>query len=281
MKKFILLFGFLASFNSHAGGGTVGNGGDAYVMDFIATGERIAKWLEAENINDLSGLSAASFIKTLRSAKISSTETPIVLDGIEKDALNTPTTGEIVLNRSRWKSIDSDFRRIGIVIHEILGLMNINDLSYKVSIPLASRITGMDPKKTPFFKISYTCDSYAVAKKINGTILRDIQRVIVGYNPSATGIQGLTHTIDGHTYYMGANVATGKNVSNPESEFWVVEYYLASSPMTPSLNFKILGTSSFYAHGSELPPNFSLPFNQIFSPDAKTEISFNLVCKLN
>lgn len=284
MKKIILLFAVFASLSSYArGGGTVGNGGDAYVMDFIATGERIVKWLEVESINDLSGLSAASFSKALKSAKISSSEASLLLEGIEKDAINNPITGEIVLSRGRWKNIANDFQRIGIVIHEILGLMNINDLSYKVSIPLASRITGVDLKKTPFFKTSFTCDSYAVAKKSNGTMLRDIQRVIVGFNPSAIGIQGLTHTIDGHTYYMGVHAGAGKgmDVRNLDSEYWKVEYYLASSPMTPALEFKVLGTSSFYAFESELPPKFSLPFGQVFWPDVTTEVSFNLFCQLN
>lgn len=280
MKQFILLLGILISFRTYAGGGTVGNGGDSYVMDFIATGERVAKWLEAERINELSGLNAESFAKTLKMAKISSVEAPLILDGIEKDAINIPSTREIALNRSRWKSINNDFRKVGLVIHEVLGLMKINDEGYKISIPISSRITGVDPKKTPFFKVNYTCESTALAIKANGTELRDVQRAVVGYNPSAIGIQDLIHNIDGHTYYMGADIVAGSGIdeSDLKSEYWAVEYYWLASPIR---DLKALGTSTFYAVGNELPPKLILPFSQEFAPDTQTKISFKLTCKRN
>lgn len=264
---------------AYAGGASDSGGGDSYVIDFIATGERVSQWLSVQKINDISGLSAEKFESTLKSAKITSTEAPLLLDEVEKDAINYPSEGKIVLNRSRWNFIDADFRKVGIVIHELLGLMKIDDQGYKVSIVLSSKITGVNPKNVPFFKVNYTCESYAFAQKDKGSNLVDSQKVLTGYNPSFTGMQGVIHHIDGKIYYMAVDIMAEMDSANPNDKNWKVDYHWLSEPLNP--NFKILGTSSFYAIGSELPPKFSLPFYQSLKPDDQTTISFRLTCKQN
>lgn len=45
MRNLILLVGVLISLNSHSGGGTVGNGGDAFASEFVLTARMTANIL--------------------------------------------------------------------------------------------------------------------------------------------------------------------------------------------------------------------------------------------
>lgn len=129
----LVLFGLLFK-NVYAGDG-VGNGGDGLAAEFILTAKDAFRILqnkpEVTQFLSLDKLSMA-----IANTKVSSTKEPLILNGVEVDAINYPDQQLIKINRLRWMDLRDSNRtltRFNLVIHEYLGMIGINDHQYSIS----------------------------------------------------------------------------------------------------------------------------------------------------
>lgn len=146
MRLFILIIGALLSLNSHAGGGIVGNGGDAYSAEFVLTARLSLKILKERDLSGVREFDIDKFAGVIESTEIHSDST-LVLNGHEVDAINYPSQKLIMINRSRWSQIRGEngtVARFNLVLHEYLGIMRADDSTYAISAEL---IKLMSPAK--------------------------------------------------------------------------------------------------------------------------------------
>lgn len=139
MKKNLLIITWILLLNSLsavAGVKEVGNGGDVYALQFIAMAEKALLYLqnsESPDVN-LTDLSAA-----IEATKVESTIQVLILQGVKKDALNFPGERRIIFNSQRWASMVTE-EKLALVLHEYLGILRIEDASYKISKKLLSEV---------------------------------------------------------------------------------------------------------------------------------------------
>jgi hypothetical protein len=124
--------------------GQEGHGGDIAVAQFIEHSDKLISDLSRLPSNDLpSPLFIQEYERAARLTKISSTDSPITIDGIEVDAVNFPDVDNprIILNRNRWLDPRPSFvwRRL-LVLHEYLSIMGYRDSRYEISRPLIIKI---------------------------------------------------------------------------------------------------------------------------------------------
>lgn len=117
---------------SDGGSTNVGNGGDSYVIEFIATGRGIARALKAGHLSFLP-VDAAKFAACIETAEVASVEKTL-LNGVEVDAINYPGENRIEVSRSRWQvNRRAVNHRFAVVLHEYLGLMGVKDKKAELS----------------------------------------------------------------------------------------------------------------------------------------------------
>lgn len=112
-----------------------GGGGDSWGMEFSVATQQVLDYLTAEpqSLVDLDRLRSM-----VSQTSIESSDLPLALNGMPKDAINYPDLRKIVFSRSSWSAI-SDEARAALVLHEFLGLLKIDDTGYKISkLALAS-----------------------------------------------------------------------------------------------------------------------------------------------
>jgi hypothetical protein len=133
MKTVFILFAILlctiASTAFGAEGNELGNGGDLVSQEFIAAGRRLVDDLRAKpdpRIPDVDKLAAA-----VEAVKVTSTSS-LTLHGAEVDAINYPEELEIDVNRPRWQAASPE-KHASLVLHEYLGIIQVNDLHYEIS----------------------------------------------------------------------------------------------------------------------------------------------------
>lgn len=140
-----LSLAFLLSILFHANakaGNELGNGGDLVAQEFIAAGRQVLNELRRKpnpRIADMERL--ATLIET---AKVSSQDT-LLLDGKSVDAINYPKEKRIEVNRERWLKA-AGAKRASLVLHEYLGLMEIQDDNYAISGSYASAFASPEEK---------------------------------------------------------------------------------------------------------------------------------------
>jgi hypothetical protein len=139
--------------NSYAGDG-VGNGGDGLAAEFILTAKDAFRILknkpESAQYLDLDKLSMA-----IANTKVSSSKEPLILNGIEVDAINYPRRQLIVINRARWLDLRHSNRtltRFNLVVHEYLGIMGIDDHQYNISESIVKIMNPSQYNTSKFWK---------------------------------------------------------------------------------------------------------------------------------
>jgi hypothetical protein len=137
-----MLIGLLGcdSKKQSVGGDGVGNGGDAIAMEFRLTAEHAISRAETNDIN-MYNLNYQYLRNVLKNSNIVTTNTPLTLNGDEKDALNFPSTMKIKVNRSRFSSYTESLAKEALALHEVFGLAGISDAKFEKS----SRLIGYDP----------------------------------------------------------------------------------------------------------------------------------------
>ncbi len=125
MKALILLLLSTPGF----AGNELGNGGDLVAQEFIAAGRKLVQELRAKpdpRIPDVEKLA-----KMVETVKVSTAET-LTLHGNEVDAINFPEERHIDVSRSRWRDYGAG-KRASLVLHEYLGVLNVDDKQYEIS----------------------------------------------------------------------------------------------------------------------------------------------------
>jgi len=127
---------FAASF-----GHDQGNGGDGYSLQFVGVGKKIVQYLKYQKTD----LNIDALQEALDSTRVESTTEFLTLNGLPKDALNYPRQKRIVFNRGRWDAISRD-EKPALVLHEYLGILGMEDASYKYSKSLIGEFAVANPK---------------------------------------------------------------------------------------------------------------------------------------
>lgn len=129
MKYAILIY---ISFSPLAlAGNELGNGGDGFAQDFVATGRGMVAELRDNPDPRISDF--AAFEKAVSNTHVASTTDPLLLDGQEVDAINYPHEGRITMSRPHWGALSAEKRR-ALVLHEYLGICcDRSDRNYEIS----------------------------------------------------------------------------------------------------------------------------------------------------
>lgn len=138
-SNFIFLIAFTAATSLQAYGGHEGNGGDVYAIEFMAMAERILLHLKKNQIKEVNALK-----KAIKEVTVESSIQPLLLDGLDKDALNFPKQKKIIFSRLRWNEITL-FQKPILVLHEYLGIIGNPDTGYQVSRALLEKYQDFEP----------------------------------------------------------------------------------------------------------------------------------------
>lgn len=128
MRKFILSIGILITVSAHAGGGTVGNGGNEAALDFLNSAKRMLSIYGSE-LKTYPQLKGKDLGKVVEKAQIlvSSTSLFLEINGIKQEstAVNFKNPLTIVINEKRWANIKEDAIKEALALHELLGLVGV------------------------------------------------------------------------------------------------------------------------------------------------------------
>lgn len=150
MKFSFIIAALLAASVSWAAGTDVGNPGDAVVFDFIRASREGLESLR-KNAYLVPYIKVADFENSIQTAQISNSNDPLVLNGIEVDAINYPAKKAIVFNRPRWIAQTDRYLKIALAVHEHLGLLGFSDPNYALTFQVLGDstlpITPVTPAK--------------------------------------------------------------------------------------------------------------------------------------
>ena len=114
----------------------VGNGGDLYAIEFVDTAEEVYQYLQETGFDSINAIDLRTAISD---TKVESTDKKLILNGTVKDAINYPALKKIIFNRLRWTNM-TDKERAVLVLHEYLGLLGLENASYKYSKKLLAKM---------------------------------------------------------------------------------------------------------------------------------------------
>lgn len=136
------------NFQKSIEGGIHGGGGDATSMEFKSFGTEIVNRLMAQNIGafDLNiayikstyNIKTMELKNTIEKVRVETTTSPLFLDGVRKDAINYPAESRVVLDINRWNQLSEALKR-QLAIHELLGIMGVDDKDYSASFALINQ----------------------------------------------------------------------------------------------------------------------------------------------
>lgn len=131
-----LLIAVVLSFPGFSRAGTeVGNPGDAAVFDFIRASREGLELLR-QNFSQVPFIAIADFENSIRTANISATNNPLLVNGIEVDAINYPSQNIIVFSRPHWNAQVDRSLKVALAVHEHLGLIKVSDPNYAITFQI-------------------------------------------------------------------------------------------------------------------------------------------------
>lgn len=111
------------------------HGGDPYALEFVALGKVLVDELRADGIN------LKKFSAKLNTVLVYSAEKErVILNGVEVAAINKNNV--ILINATRWRQSNLT-EKLSLVLHEYLGIMNVERDVYTVSKNIRSQIQGI------------------------------------------------------------------------------------------------------------------------------------------
>lgn len=140
---FFILLLLLGTAISALAGNELGNGGDLVAQEFIAAGRKLVQRLRETpdaRIPEVDQLAEA-----VEKVKVTSAGS-LTLHGAEVDAINYPEEREIDVSRPRWEAANPE-KRASLVLHEYLGILQVNDLHYEISGSYASPFAVEEKQK--------------------------------------------------------------------------------------------------------------------------------------
>lgn len=134
-------------------GGSVENGGDAIGIEFKTIGFSVLANIKSTGTLVFSHVLIEQLSKTLSNAKVDSTDAPLAINGIRKDAINYPEQQRILVSRQSWLTIELVTKK-ALILHELLGLLRFDDGGYMYSMLLkgAEASSQSEPNAGLYFK---------------------------------------------------------------------------------------------------------------------------------
>lgn len=129
MKAFFLAISLVLTSSMASATKVIGNGGDSYAFEFVEVAYSIMHNISWEVVE---GFTFDDLQRVIRDTKVESTNVDLFLDGVPKDAINYPAEKKIIFNYRRWREMDISLRPV-FVLHEYLGILGIDDSSYRYS----------------------------------------------------------------------------------------------------------------------------------------------------
>ncbi|WP_413575812.1 PAN domain-containing protein [Bdellovibrio sp. HCB290] len=133
-------------------GGTMsgGGGGDGVVAEFTSMANVVFAALRSSP-GQSAVVDVRKISESLSSLNIVSTDEPLVVNNLNKDAKNWPVEGRIAINRARWAALSNDQRQI-LVVHEVISANGYDDRYYNISSDLLALLqktsgTFMDSRR--------------------------------------------------------------------------------------------------------------------------------------
>jgi hypothetical protein len=149
-------------------GGVTGNGGDRRAIEFVVIAEKIAQYVTDAKKTEVD---IEKFHLAIATTKVESTNKILKLKGIPKDAINYPQEKRIIFNRESWDSSSDESIRAVLVFHEYLGIMGVDDSSYKYSKKILKDLSfgqasGFEAQDALSEKVIRTTIQGQIAKKM-------------------------------------------------------------------------------------------------------------------
>jgi len=148
---------------------------------------------------------------------------------------------------------------------------------FLVSVLFSSFAFANNQARSSASRELYSCTSYAYFMKYDDIEKIDRKTAKLGYlNGKEIGFQGFTHEHNGDKVHTAALIRLAIDpLDHLENTF--AGYYLLSKRFE-SGNFDVDEYTSFQAIESNLPKNFSLPFNEPIQLDNHRYIKLKLYC---
>ncbi|KHD89800.1 MAG: hypothetical protein OM95_01655 [Bdellovibrio sp. ArHS] len=128
----------LASQVSFAGPRVVKNGGDMDAIEFVGIGQQLVKTLGEHR--GLLKFDLNTLAKAVDETRVESTTKKLTLDGMDKDAINTPSAKRIVFNRIAWAGKGDLDKKAILVLHEYFGIAGVADQKYDLSTSTIEKV---------------------------------------------------------------------------------------------------------------------------------------------
>ena len=123
-----------------------GGGGNAQVSAFYKMAETFNARMQVVGTKVYPGFPTAELKVRMQTLQVISVPGPLTLGEIKVDAINYPSQNRIELDDATWAQRAGE-EKYQIVVHEILGLLSIDDFQYKVSRRLA-KVSAEDADPT-------------------------------------------------------------------------------------------------------------------------------------
>ena len=144
---YIFFYALVASAIPAFANNIIGNPGDATVIEFTSLTQDLIQRLKNTPHQQLGPYAqiALQIQNSFGQIHIESRHT-VSIDNIERDAMNIPAQGKIILNRRRWPQIRLFRDHVWLLaLHELLGVLKINDPEpFQKSIGILKRLGVSD-----------------------------------------------------------------------------------------------------------------------------------------
>ncbi len=140
----IILPAFILIFASAVQAGRESGGGNTAAAEFYQLGHRTLVALTQANpivILERTTINLNDLLKALETSKIEFVNENLSLNGVSVQAINYPDQKKILVSQNAWNGLSPSQKR-QLIIHEVLGLLNIEDIHYKVSQTICSTFSG-------------------------------------------------------------------------------------------------------------------------------------------
>ena len=155
----LMIAGFAVAPSANARMGQEGNGGDSVRLDIVAVRGVLYQYCDRFQSIASAGIKCKDLKAKMDQVGTGPQRLLIqdhvsLSDGVERDGRNRPSIPDITFSRTRWiASGEDEMRKFGIVLHEFLGLMNIERTDdYRISSQAVNELRdlGIKPKCANF-----------------------------------------------------------------------------------------------------------------------------------
>jgi len=117
---------------SAAFGGSDGGGGNGEIAEFYTLVRLMAVAYKVVHSRTALGSRSTQIEPLYKKLKVEQTKEDLLLKGARVEAINYPSQGLIVFNSVAW-GMKSQEEKLQLVVHEVLGLLKVDDPKYEVS----------------------------------------------------------------------------------------------------------------------------------------------------